>query len=156
MTSTYPTGVLNAAKRHGITPAQYLANRNAGLKWCRACQGWQPLTDFKPSTSTRDGVRPLCIRHYNPKAPVPIPHGRIVGYSRGCRCPKCRAANTASAKRRKEERSKDPTAADRAGHGKATTYINYGCRCAPCKEAQSKANKHYYEQRQKRQQGVAA
>ncbi|WP_461712195.1 hypothetical protein [Streptomyces sp. DSM 41013] len=150
MTTNYTPGVHAAAKQRGLAPAAYVAIRDAGFKWCRTCQDWRPLTEYKPSTGTRDGVRPLCIRHYTPRPDVPITHGRIVGYRRGCRCPECRAANTAAANRRKAERSKDPTAADRAGHGKATTYCNYGCRCTPCKEAQSKANKYYAAQRKQR------
>ncbi|MFB7738273.1 hypothetical protein ACFC08_28570 [Streptomyces sp. NPDC056112] len=149
----YPPGIKSAATRLNITPAEYLAKKNAGLKWCRACNDWQPLTDYKPSTSTRDGVRPLCTRHYNPRQPVPIPHGRIGGYRRGCRCPQCRQANTAAVTRSKAKRAKDPTAADRAGHGKATTYGNYGCRCAPCKAAQSRRNAFYFQRRQARQKG---
>ncbi|MFD5107166.1 hypothetical protein [Streptomyces cinereoruber] len=46
-------------------------------------------------------------------------------------CPPCRAA-------RSEERKRwanDPAAADRAGHGKASTYSNYKCRCGPCTAA---------------------
>lgn len=156
MTTTvfYSLGVVSAATRLGITPAQYVALKAAGCKWCRECQEWRPATDYKPSTSTPDGLRPLCTRHYSPRPEVPIRHGRLVGYRRGCRCALCRKANTDSQNRRKAVRSKDPAAADRAGHGKATTYSNYGCRCQPCKEAQSRSNKKYAELRKKRQEGL--
>lgn len=143
-----------AAALRGLTLAQYTALRDAGFKWCRECQEWRPLTEYKPSSSTRDGVRPLCIRHYTPRKHVPISHGTITGYRRGCRCANCRQANTQAVARSKATRYSDPTAADRAGHGKRTTYNNYGCRCAPCKEAQSRANKRYAESRKQRRQGA--
>lgn len=154
-TDTASPGVIATAKRLGLTTTAYAALKDAGFKWCRECKEWRSLADYKPSISTRDGVRPLCTRHYNPRPPVPIPHGRLVGYSRGCRCDQCRQANTQYQARRKAERRKDPTAADRAGHGKTTTYINYGCRCQPCKEAQSRSNKHYAQLRKERQEGLA-
>ncbi|MFF7190558.1 hypothetical protein ACFZAR_36310 [Streptomyces sp. NPDC008222] len=132
-----------------------MAIKDAGFKWCRSCQEWRSLADYKPSTSTSDGVRPLCTRHYNPKPPVPIPHGRVTGYSRGCRCLECRKANTQSQNRRKAERSADPAAADRAGHGKTSTYGNYGCRCEPCKQAQSRTNKRQAELRKQRRKEAA-
>lgn len=147
---SYSPGIYSAAARRGITPAQYVAITDAGFKWCRTCEDWRPLTEYKPSTSTRDGVRPLCTRHYNPPDPVPITHG-ITGYRRKCRCAECRKANTNAQNRRKAARLADPTAADRAGHGKYTTYINYGCRCALCKQAQSEANRRNYERRMQRQ-----
>lgn len=147
----YSPGIHSAAARRGITPAQYVAITSAGFKWCRTCNDWRPLTEFKPSTSTSDRVRPLCTRHYNPADPVPITHG-ITGYRRGCRCADCRKANTAAQNRRKAARLADPSAADRAGHGKYTTYINYGCRCAPCKQAQSRSNKYYADLRKQRRE----
>ncbi|MCL8016921.1 hypothetical protein [Streptomyces sp. AS02] len=149
--ASYSPGIRSAAARRGITPAQYVAITNAGFKWCRTCNDWRPLTEYKPSTSTPDSVRPLCTRHYNPPDPVPITHG-ITGYRRGCRCADCRKANTNAQTRRKAARRADPTAADRAGHGKYTTYSNYGCRCAPCTQAQSRANKHYADLRKQRRE----
>jgi len=137
-TTSLPPGVMSAAARHGITPAQYQANIAAGLKWCRACQDWQSRQDYKPSASTYDGLRPLCTRHY--ASPKPITHG-LTGYRRGCRCDKCRSTHNAAQRRAKARRIADPTGADRAGHGKATTYDNYGCRCESCKEAKSERNR---------------
>jgi hypothetical protein len=152
VTTTVTPGMRSAAARRGLPPDAYLAIVNAGFKWCRSCQDWRPLTDYKPSTSTTDGVRPLCIRHYKGRPPVPIKHGSVTGYRRGCRCPECRNANTASLNHRKAERSADPAAADRAGHGKTSTYLNYGCRCDPCKAAQSKSNRHYRQLRKQRRE----
>ncbi|MGW7636053.1 hypothetical protein [Streptomyces decoyicus] len=35
----------------------------------------------------------------------------------------------------------DPAQADRAGHGKVSTYNNYACRCTRCREAAAKDRK---------------
>lgn len=61
-------------------------------------------------------------------------HG-LYRYRLGCRCDECRAALTQMHRRWKERKKTDPTAADRAGHGKASTYSNYGCRCESCTRA---------------------
>ncbi|MGV9891673.1 hypothetical protein [Streptomyces sp. NPDC003395] len=151
-TKTASPGARAAAARRGLTLQAYLAIKDAGFKWCRSCQDWRPLTDYKPSTSTTDGVRPLCTRHYSHKDPTPIPHGRLVGYRRGCRCPECRETARLYQKKRNAERAADPAAADRAGHGKTSTYVNYGCRCAPCKAAQSASNRKYAQLRKQRQE----
>jgi hypothetical protein len=145
---TLDSGVKAAASRRGLTPEEYLA-RQVNEKWCRACQAWRLRTDFKPSTSTHDQLRPLCIRHYT--APARAPHGRIVVYRRGCRCQQCRNANTQAQRTANAHRKANPAAADRAGHGKSTTYNNYGCRCPACKDAQvvkNAANRHARKERQ--------
>ncbi|WP_413102275.1 hypothetical protein [Streptomyces sp. Inha503] len=59
-------------------------------------------------------------------------HGIPARYSQGCRCKECTAAFTASAREWRARVRQDPSAADRAGHGKASTYKNYACRCSPC------------------------
>ncbi|MFE6126678.1 hypothetical protein ACFQ6Q_00175 [Streptomyces sp. NPDC056437] len=146
----YSGPVRAAARRHGITPAQYQAHIDANEKWCRACSAWQPRTDYKPSASTYDQLRPLCQRHYTPAPPKPIRHGRVGGYRRGCRCDECRAANARAQQNSKARRSADPAAIDRAGHGKATTYVNYGCRCDPCKHAGSIDNAARYRARKEK------
>jgi hypothetical protein len=65
-------------------------------------------------------------------------HGTAGQYQKGCRCADCRAANTANCRRQREARKADPSRADRAGHGKTTTYRNYLCRCEECRTAWSK------------------
>ena len=52
-------------------------------------------------------------------------------------CTSCTAANTAYHARLRQTRAADPKAADRAGHGKGSTYRNCGCRCQPCRLANS-------------------
>lgn len=53
-----------------------------------------------------------------------------------CRCPDCRAANTARVADQRARRAKrileDPSLAT---HGSSSTYTNWGCRCMPCTEA---------------------
>lgn len=65
-------------------------------------------------------------------------HGRATTYKSGCRCPACREANRVYQAAANKRRAADPTLADRAGHGRASTYINYACRCAPCRYANSR------------------
>jgi hypothetical protein len=50
--------------------------------------------------------------------------------------------NEANARRRL-----DPTGADRAGHGKRSTYVNWFCRCLPCRAASSNAQRAQRERR---------
>lgn len=71
-------------------------------------------------------------------------------YAKGCRCDDCRAANVERCRRQQERRVSDPEAADRAGHGKASTYQNYDCRCRPCTEANSAKSVAYKAQRRER------
>jgi hypothetical protein len=44
----------------------------------------------------------------------------------------------------------DPEAADRAGHGNASTYQNYGCRCRPCTDANTAKSLAYKARRRER------
>ncbi|MFD3516286.1 hypothetical protein [Streptomyces sp. NPDC058657] len=60
-------------------------------------------------------------------------------YNSGCRCTTCRAGHAQRIRAAIARRAQDPAAADRAGHGKATTYNNYACRCTPCTRAQTAA-----------------
>ena len=51
----------------------------------------------------------------------------------GCRCKKCREANTKRVRVEQQSRAKrladDPTLAP---HGRRSTYSNWGCRCKSC------------------------
>jgi hypothetical protein len=73
----------------------------------------------------------------------PGAHGRAVQYSRGCRCQPCTDANTRQVKEARDRRRANKAAADRAGHGKASTYTNYGCRCQDCTKANADKCAHY-------------
>jgi hypothetical protein len=148
-TAEHSAAIRAAATRLGLTPAEYMTKKDTGLKWCRACQEWRPLADYNPSTSTGDGVRPLCNRHRTPRPP--LKHG-VRGYQRGCRCTECRTSHARNQARIRAEREADPSRADRAGHGKRTTYNNYGCRCPECQAAQSQHMRAY---RLRNQRGLA-
>ncbi|HET6636700.1 MAG TPA: hypothetical protein VFH77_16915 [Streptomyces sp.] len=69
------------------------------------------------------------------RPPVDRGHGHRLTYSKGCRCQQCREANTAQCAEMRSRRVADPARADRAGHGKPSTYQNHGCRCEPCTAA---------------------
>lgn len=90
------------------------------------------------------GLLPDTQTQQNPEAPSARPegqeqesqkHGSQYRYRAGCRCRTCRSANTERCAEQRERRKADPSAADRAGHGKASTYKNYLCRCRPCAQA---------------------
>jgi hypothetical protein len=63
-----------------------------------------------------------------------ITHGAS-RYNSGCRCDICRAGKAQRQRDAVARRAQDPAAADRAGHGKQSTYRNTGCRCTPCATA---------------------
>lgn len=62
-------------------------------------------------------------------------HGDYRTYRKGCRCDACREDHNRQSSEDRRERAKDPSAADRAGHGNPSTYKNYACRCEPCTTA---------------------
>lgn len=84
------------------------------------------------------------------RPPVDYGHGDYRTYAKGCRCNDCRAANAERHRGQQRRRVSDPEAADRAGHGNASTYQNYGCRCRPCTEANSAKSLAYKARRRER------
>lgn len=87
------------------------------------------------------------------RPPVDHGHGHPATYQKGCRCDDCREANRNRCAEDRKARTGDPAAADRAGHGKASTYRNYNCRCSKCSKANT-ANVNAY--RARKRQGAAA
>lgn len=81
----------------------------------------------------------------------PAEHGDYRRYTKGCRCGECRDAHRRAAKALRDKRRQDSSSADRAGHGKATTYRNHGCRCAECREANRLYLQRYRERRRERE-----
>lgn len=71
------------------------------------------------------------------RPPVDHGHGDHRTYQKGCRCDACRDAYRLYAAELRARRAGDPSSADRAGHGKPSTYKNHGCRCEPCSKANS-------------------
>lgn len=69
------------------------------------------------------------------RPPVDHGHGHPNTYRKGCRCEACRDAHTRYQAEMRARRIADPTSADRAGHGSASTYMNHGCRCEACTTA---------------------
>lgn len=66
-------------------------------------------------------------------------HGTYNGYINcGCRCVKCRKANTSYMKQRRKERwyiTRKYGLPEYVDHGKPGTYGNWGCLCELCKKA---------------------
>ncbi|KMS79065.1 hypothetical protein ACH49_13470 [Streptomyces leeuwenhoekii] len=77
-------------------------------------------------------------------------HGDYRTYLKGCRCDACREAMRVYKVERRAEWRRDPSAADRVGHGKRTTYSEYGCRCAPCTAANTEGTRQQRARRRQR------
>lgn len=77
------------------------------------------------------------------RPPVDHGHGHYRTYDKGCRCDACRNTNREKSADYRRRLAQDGASADRAGHGRATTYQNHGCRCAPCTAANTKAARRY-------------
>lgn len=65
-----------------------------------------------------------------------VMHGVQAGYRAGCRCERCRAANTATHARYRRERA---GRIDDAPHGTNGGYDNWSCRCESCCSAHAEA-----------------
>lgn len=76
-----------------------------------------------------------------------FPHGELRGYARGCRCDRCRAANTAKHMSLRAERARR---AEDAPHGTPGGYGNWGCRCEECVAANMDAIRKQTEARSAR------
>lgn len=85
-----------------------------GKRWAAAAQGLQ--------TAGGEQVVLTNVKHGD--------WGR--GYRLGCRCDRCRLANS---ERQQEMRKRRMTRLDKAKHGTRGAYTNWGCRCDLCREA---------------------
>lgn len=54
--------VKTAAAKVGVSPAEYLALRRAGLKHCGRCRCWRLLAEFVSDRSRYDGLASTCSR----------------------------------------------------------------------------------------------
>jgi DNA-binding CsgD family transcriptional regulator len=63
----------------------------------------------------------------------PVDHGTLLSYQRGCKCGKCRAANTEEGRRQRESRKSRETPEEI--HGTFNGYQNWDCHCERCKAA---------------------
>ncbi|NEE06904.1 hypothetical protein G3M58_10650 [Streptomyces sp. SID7499] len=105
------------------------------------------------STSYDEVMVSLGLEPSTPRAErgrVEHEHGDHRRYVQGCRCGECREAfRIYHVAWRAKQRSK-PSGADRAGHGKPSTYRNYGCRCDECRAANSADVAAYRARRRER------
>lgn len=81
-------------------------------------------------------------------------HGDHRTYNKGCRCGDCREAFRLYCVEARARWRADPSSADRAGHGKPSTYKNYGCRCASCTAANT-ADVNAYKARRRQRVALA-
>src|SRR5208337_5015918 len=54
-----------AAKKVGITVAQYAAKQAKGMKWCVLCRSWHAVSMFGEDSSRRAGLVPSCKESKN-------------------------------------------------------------------------------------------
>ncbi|GKQ39513.1 hypothetical protein [Streptomyces sp. A012304] len=88
------------------------------------------------------------------RPPVDHGHGDRRTYAKGCRCADCRDANRLHQAELRARWKNDPSSADRAGHGKPSTYKNHGCRCAECTAANT-ADVIAYKARRRQREALA-
>lgn len=81
-------------------------------------------------------------------------HGDHRTYAKGCRCDACRDANRLHCAGLRAKWKTDPANADRAGHGKPSTYKNHGCRCDKCTAANT-ADVLAYKRRRRQREALA-
>ena len=78
-------------------------------------------------------------------------HGKVGGYSYGCRCERCRAVYSEYMRARLEQNRKKrlKEMQDNPHHPKHGTMAGYqyGCRCEDCKKANSELKKRDYAKR---------
>jgi hypothetical protein len=101
------------------------------------------------SASYDEVMASLGLEPSTPKR-APAEHGDHRRYLNGCRCNKCRAASRRYQAAWRAEKRSDPANADRAGHGKTTTYRAYGCRCEACRAANTADVAAYRARRRER------
>ena len=72
-----------AAKRLGMTEAEYVSMQESGLKHCLLCREWHPIDHFAKDKSRADGMTAACRQSKNRKArerytpsDAPPPRGR--------------------------------------------------------------------------------
>lgn len=63
------------------------------------------------------------------------PHGTTTKYGSGCRCDECKAAQSAYAKKRREQKQAWPVSIPEHVHGTKNGYTGHSCRCDPCRDA---------------------
>lgn len=100
------------------------------------------------------GLLPATAKRKRGRPPVDHGHGDYRTYNKGCRCDDCREAQRLRCAELRTTRAQDPAAADRAGHGKASTYKNYGCRCKACSKANT-ANVNAFRARRRQRKALA-
>lgn len=81
------------------------------------------------------GITPPKPKRKPGRPTIDYGHGHHRTYGKGCRCDACRNAHRLHFAEQRAKWAQDPAAADRAGHGKPSTYKNYSCRCEPCTKA---------------------
>lgn len=123
-----------------LKAARTVASRSEDAAECRQLlEMLGLLTQLAPTPKRKPG-----------RPPVHHGHGDHRTYGKGCRCGDCREAHRAFMAARRAAWASDPSAADRAGHGKMTTYRNYHCRCGPCTAANSAGVTAYRARRRER------
>lgn len=96
------------------------------------------------------GITPQRPKRRPGRPSVDHGHGDHRTYQKGCRCDDCREALRKYHEGLRAKWRSDPSSADRAGHGKSTTYRNHACRCDACREANRIATNEFRARRRER------
>lgn len=60
MAQTHDGAIKIAAKKAGVSEAEYRRLLDSGMKWCTLCQAWHPRSEFGSDTSRWDGLTASC------------------------------------------------------------------------------------------------
>lgn len=109
------------------TVAGYSRHRKQSEPPCEPCrQAWAKYAADRRNRHRKAGLPP--------GHPA---HGTLNGYVElGCRCPRCKSANRAAARKGAAQRKQALPPAGSPLHGLRRTYV-YGCRCEKCRAAES-------------------
>lgn len=107
------------------------------------------LLDVSTKTLQRHAARNVALQFaldggYHEYRRRTYPHGRVGGYTQGCRCAPCTDANT---RYRRADVADRRTRLSEAPHGTDGAYSNWGCRCTECTAAHSKVMRAQHERR---------
>jgi hypothetical protein len=144
---------VNPAHLESVTPAEN--KRRAFVAKTRCVRG-HPLSEHQPGCN-RPCAECHRVREANRKERIRLglrppnvvrddQHGTRTGYSYGCRCDACRAAQAACDSARRPRTGRTPKPSTPLRHGTCHGY-NRGCRCDECQRANMESQRRWKARR---------